>query len=179
MTHSRARRFIGRQGCCRQRTWPRDSTARCCSCAPSTAPRNSPSSCVPQEFRGRVAMATSRRVPRAHLADSHSGQVRVLVATDIAARGIHVDDIALVILSILGETRLSCTARAAPLARARRCRRHGDDARSGGRLRSPRTRSRHHAHGHETSTDSPCWGVGTECTRVAPGLARRRHGRQR
>ena len=32
-----------------------------------------------------------------NLADFSSGQVRVLVATDIAARGIHVDDIALVV----------------------------------------------------------------------------------
>ena len=37
-------------------------------------------------------------VPRErNLADFSSGQVRVLVATDIAARGIHVDDIALVV----------------------------------------------------------------------------------
>ncbi len=41
--------------------------------------------------------ATSQSAIERNLADFTSGQARVLVATDIAARGIHVDDIALVI----------------------------------------------------------------------------------
>ena len=45
------------------------------------------------ELHGNLSQKARER----NLADFTSGQVRVLVATDIAARGIHVDDIALVI----------------------------------------------------------------------------------
>ncbi len=45
------------------------------------------------ELHGNLSQSARER----NLADFTSGQVRVLVATDIAARGIHVDDIALVI----------------------------------------------------------------------------------
>jgi superfamily II DNA/RNA helicase len=45
------------------------------------------------ELHGNLSQSVRER----NLADFISGQVRVLVATDIAARGIHVDDIALVI----------------------------------------------------------------------------------
>ena len=45
------------------------------------------------ELHGNLSQSARER----NLADFSSGQVRVLVATDIAARGIHVDDIALVI----------------------------------------------------------------------------------
>jgi superfamily II DNA/RNA helicase len=45
------------------------------------------------ELHGNLSQSCRER----NLADFTSGQVRVLVATDIAARGIHVDDIALVI----------------------------------------------------------------------------------
>ena len=45
------------------------------------------------ELHGNLSQSARER----NLADFISGQVRVLVATDIAARGIHVDDIALVI----------------------------------------------------------------------------------
>ena len=45
------------------------------------------------ELHGNLSQAARER----NLAEFTSGQVRVLVATDIAARGIHVDDIALVI----------------------------------------------------------------------------------
>jgi superfamily II DNA/RNA helicase len=45
------------------------------------------------ELHGNLSQSTRQR----NLADFTSGQVKVLVATDIAARGIHVDDIALVI----------------------------------------------------------------------------------
>ena len=49
-----------------------------------------------------------------------SGRVNVLVATDVAARGIHVDDIALVIQADHPtSTRPTCTAPAVPAARAR------------------------------------------------------------
>jgi superfamily II DNA/RNA helicase len=45
------------------------------------------------ELHGNLSQSARER----NLADFTSGRVRVLVATDIAARGIHVDDIALVI----------------------------------------------------------------------------------
>ncbi len=45
------------------------------------------------ELHGNLSQSTRQR----NLADFSSGLIRVLVATDIAARGIHVDDIALVI----------------------------------------------------------------------------------
>ena len=45
------------------------------------------------ELHGNLSQSARER----NLADFKSGQIRVLVATDIAARGIHVDDIALVI----------------------------------------------------------------------------------
>ncbi len=45
------------------------------------------------ELHGNLSQSARER----NLADFSSGEVRVLVATDIAARGIHVDDIALVI----------------------------------------------------------------------------------
>jgi superfamily II DNA/RNA helicase len=45
------------------------------------------------ELHGNLSQSARER----NLADFSTGQVRVLVATDIAARGIHVDDIALVI----------------------------------------------------------------------------------
>ena len=62
------------------------------------------------ELHGNLSQSARER----NLADFTSGQVRVLVATDIAARGIHVDDIALVIhVDPRPSTRPSCTARAA------------------------------------------------------------------
>src|SRR3954452_957259 len=45
------------------------------------------------ELHGNLSQSARER----NLADFSTGQVRVLVATDIAARGIHVDDIALVV----------------------------------------------------------------------------------
>jgi superfamily II DNA/RNA helicase len=45
------------------------------------------------ELHGNLSQSARER----NLADFSSGRVRVLVATDIAARGIHVDDIALVV----------------------------------------------------------------------------------
>ncbi|HAN34795.1 MAG TPA: DEAD/DEAH box helicase, partial [Acidimicrobiaceae bacterium] len=39
----------------------------------------------------------SQNARERNLADFSSGQVKVLVATDIAARGIHVDDVRLVV----------------------------------------------------------------------------------
>lgn len=52
-----------------------------------------------------------------NLAEFSSGDVRVLVATDVAARGVHVDDVELVIHVIRPRsTRRTCTARAVPPA---------------------------------------------------------------
>jgi superfamily II DNA/RNA helicase len=45
------------------------------------------------ELHGNLSQSARER----NLADFSSGRIRVLVATDIAARGIHVDDIALVV----------------------------------------------------------------------------------
>ena len=74
------------------------SIARCCSRVPSTAPRSSPSSCVRPASPPSNCTATCRRVPASATSPTSAPvSVRVLVATDIAARGIHVDDIALVV----------------------------------------------------------------------------------
>jgi superfamily II DNA/RNA helicase len=71
--------------------------AACCSCAPSTRPRSWPSS-SPSGIPPSTCTATCPRAQRdRNLAAFSDGSVRVLVATDIAARGIHVDDIALVV----------------------------------------------------------------------------------
>jgi superfamily II DNA/RNA helicase len=45
------------------------------------------------DLHGNLSQAARQR----NLADFHQGKVRVLVATDIAARGIHVDDVGLVV----------------------------------------------------------------------------------
>ena len=56
-----------------------------------------------------------------NLADFSSGAVKVLVATDVAARGVHVDGIDLVVhVDRRPSTRRTCTVRAAPRARAPR-----------------------------------------------------------
>ena len=82
--------------CCS--TSPRPRAAPSSSRAPSTGPRSSPSSSTPREFRPSSCTATSARVPaRATWTTSTRGRAQTLVATDIAARGIHVDDVALVI----------------------------------------------------------------------------------
>ena len=75
------------------------SIARCCSPARSTAPASSPASSpsagIPRRGAARQPVAAAAR-PQ-NLAAFSAARVRVLVATDIAARGIHVDDIALVV----------------------------------------------------------------------------------
>ena len=89
----------------RQPTSPRSSAssppapaAACCSRAPSTRPRSSPGSSPPPACPRSSCTATSRRTrASATSRRSRRGAVQVLVATDIAARGIHVDDIELVV----------------------------------------------------------------------------------
>ena len=76
----------------------RRSRARWSSRAPSTAPTASPSICRSAASTPTPSTATSRRT-RASGRSSRfkAGQARVLVATDIAARGIDIDDISHVI----------------------------------------------------------------------------------
>jgi superfamily II DNA/RNA helicase len=91
VTRRRARRR-----CCSTSSPPR--AAPLCSPAPSTAPRSWPASSTVQgvpavELHGNLSQNARTRTMEAF----HSGAARTLVATDIAARGIHVDDVALVI----------------------------------------------------------------------------------
>ena len=73
-------------------------SARCSSPARSTAPRSWPqrlsaSGIRATELHGNLSQSARER----NLSAFANGSARVLVATDIAARGIHVDDIALVV----------------------------------------------------------------------------------
>ena len=79
-------------------TSPARPAARSSSPAPSTAPRRSPASSTAAvsrrvELHGNLSQNARTRNMEAF----HSGKAATLVATDIAARGIHVDDVALVI----------------------------------------------------------------------------------
>ena len=78
-------------------TSPPPPAARSSSPAPSTGPRTRPQLNA-SGVRPSSCTATSARAPaRATWTTSTTGRAQTLVATDIAARGIHVDDVALVI----------------------------------------------------------------------------------
>ena len=77
---------------------PPARAARSCSSAPSTAPTAWPSSCAgtastPAALHGGKAQNARTRA----IAAFRDGLTPVLVATDVAARGIHVDDVSLVV----------------------------------------------------------------------------------
>ena len=84
-----------------KRTWCTSSrrapAGGCCSCGPSTRPRSSPSSSPPRACPPSTCTATSARARASATSPRSRRAVRVLVATDIAARGIHVDDVELVV----------------------------------------------------------------------------------
>ena len=80
------------------RTRRRAADAGCCSPGPSTAPRSGRQRCPSRAFpavdlHGNLSQNARER----NLAAFSSGSAKVLVATDIAARGIHVDDVELVV----------------------------------------------------------------------------------
>ena len=77
----------------------RRRAARSCSAAPSTAPTASSSSCERERRRApRPSTATAPGRARAGArASSPTARSPVLVATDVAARGIHVDDVDVVV----------------------------------------------------------------------------------
>ncbi|MEJ7720851.1 MAG: DEAD/DEAH box helicase [Ilumatobacteraceae bacterium] len=88
----------GRQAGDHPRARRRARTERCCSPARSTAHASSlassPTSGVPAvDLHGNLSQGARER----NLESFSRGSSRVLVATDIAARGIHVDDISLVV----------------------------------------------------------------------------------
>ena len=85
-------------GCRSWWTSPAPPAARSSSPAPSTAPRRSPASSTRAACRPSTCTATCSQNARTRNMEAfHSGTATTLVATDIAARGIHVDDVALVI----------------------------------------------------------------------------------
>ena len=70
------------------------STARSSSCAPSAAPTASSSSSSARACKAGAIHGDLRQGAREQaLADFTNGKVQVLVATDVAARGIHVDSV--------------------------------------------------------------------------------------
>ena len=71
--------------------------ARSCSCAQSTAPTSSSRSSQRRTPRGRDARQPLAEPARARARPLQSGRVPTLVATDVAARGLDVDDITHVI----------------------------------------------------------------------------------
>ena len=76
--------------------------AASCSPAPSTRPRSSrrllTAAGIPSvDLHGNLSQAARERNLAAFGADPDKGGVRVLVATDVAARGVHVDDVELVV----------------------------------------------------------------------------------
>ena len=115
------------------RTSPRRRAVASCSCAPSTRPASWPSSSPTPASPPSTCTATSRRPPRdRNLVAFSSGSARVLVATDIAARGIHVDDVELVVHVDPPAEHKAYLHRSGRTARAgrRRRRRHGHPARA-------------------------------------------------
>ena len=74
------------------------STARSCSAAPSAAPTVSSSSSQRERVKAGAIHGDLRQAARERaLADFTSGKLPVLVATDVAARGIHVDAVDVVV----------------------------------------------------------------------------------
>ena len=77
---------------------PSARAARSSSCAPSTAPTAWPSRCAsPASRPGAIHGNLTQHARKRALDDFSTGHARVLVATDVAARGIHVDDVDLVV----------------------------------------------------------------------------------
>ena len=67
---------------------------------------------------GSLHGARTQQARHRTLEDFKRGKVQVLVATDVAARGIHVDDVELVVHYDLPDTsRTTSTARVAPVVR--------------------------------------------------------------
>ena len=85
----------------RSRSWHRSheaSSARSSSCARSAAPTGSSRSCEREGVRALAIHGDLRQGARERaLADFIAGKVSVLVATDVAARGIHVDAVDVVV----------------------------------------------------------------------------------
>ena len=77
--------------------WPRAPVGESCSCAPNIRPASSPQLTewgIPSvDLHGNLSQPARDR----NLAAFTAGTARVLVATDIAARGVHVDDVELVV----------------------------------------------------------------------------------
>ena len=77
---------------------PRAPSARWCSATPSAAPTASTAASRRRASTPPPSTATCRqRVRERALKDFDEGKLQVLVATDVAARGIHVDDVDVVI----------------------------------------------------------------------------------
>ena len=102
------RRRQGRPTC--SGTWPATSACRCaprssarparpsCSAAPSAAPTGSPASSSRPALRTAAIHGDRSQSQRERALESfHRGQVDALVATDVAARGIHVDGVSAVV----------------------------------------------------------------------------------
>ena len=87
----------------------------------------------------------------------HSGEARTLVATDIAARGIHVDDVALVIHADPPVEHKAYTAPLGPHRPRRRLghRHHADDRRPGARRARPHPQGRRAPHDDPGHLDPP------------------------
>ena len=69
-----------------------------CSWAPSTAPTGWPASCCPRGVRAAALHGGKSQPQRTRILEQfRTGQVTALVATDVAARGIHVDDLDMVV----------------------------------------------------------------------------------
>ena len=121
--------------------------AACCSPAPSTRPRSWPSSSPPPASRPSTCTATSARTPASATSRrSAAATTRVLCATDIAARGIHVDDVALVVHVDPPAEHKAYLHRSGRTARAgaERRRRHHRHARPGRRGAHAGPPGRHH-----------------------------------
>ena len=101
--------------------------------------------------RGRAARQPGAERPRPATSRAFSdGTAPTLVATDIAARGIHVDDVSLVIHADPPVEHKAYLHRSGRTARAgaERHRRHADDRRPGRRRPRPDPQGRHHADHH-------------------------------
>ena len=96
--------------------------------------------------------ATCRRTPAPATLDAFSaGTATTLVATDIAARGIHVDDVGLVVHADppIGAQGVPAPLRAYGARRRRGHGRHRHGRRPAGRRTRPHPQGRHQAHHHE------------------------------
>ena len=110
-------------GCCAHDSAGESPSWRSSSPIPSTAPASSPSDCSPPASSARRSTATSCSKARAGHGAFRKHQIPVLVATDLAARGIDVQQISHIVnYDMPQDSRSTSTASAGPPAWARAAR---------------------------------------------------------